>query len=68
MQKIMKQQSCGLWIVVLCIRLAESMGLPLKAYEDLKAFKLFVADVGLLGCIRVHYLMKMTFLLSSGEH
>lgn len=26
-------------------------GLPLKAYEDLKAFKLFILDVGLLGCM-----------------
>lgn len=26
-------------------------GLPLKAYEDLKAFKLFMVDVGLLGCM-----------------
>lgn len=26
-------------------------GLPLKAYEDLKAFKLFLLDVGLLGCM-----------------
>jgi len=26
-------------------------GLPLKAYEDLKAFKLFVLDVGLLSCM-----------------
>lgn len=26
-------------------------GLPLKAYEDLKAFKLFVVDIGLLGCM-----------------
>ncbi len=26
-------------------------GIPLKAYEDLKAFKLFVVDVGLLGCM-----------------
>lgn len=25
--------------------------LPLKAYEDIKAFKLFVLDVGLLGCM-----------------
>lgn len=25
--------------------------LPLKAYEDLKAFKLFLVDVGLLGCM-----------------
>ena len=26
-------------------------GIPLKAYEDLKAFKLFLLDVGLLGCL-----------------
>lgn len=26
-------------------------GMPLRAYEDLKAFKLFMADVGLLGCM-----------------
>ena len=26
-------------------------GIPLKAYEDLKAFKLFVVDVGLLACM-----------------
>lgn len=25
--------------------------LPLKAYEDLKAFKLFLVDIGLLGCM-----------------
>ena len=25
--------------------------LPLKAYEDMKAFKLFMVDVGLLGCL-----------------
>lgn len=25
--------------------------LPLKAYEDIKAFKLFPVDVGLLGCM-----------------
>lgn len=28
-----------------------SAGLPLKAYEDLKAFKLFIVDVGLLCCM-----------------
>lgn len=28
-----------------------SAGIPLKVYEDLKAFKLFVLDVGLLGCM-----------------
>ena len=26
-------------------------GIPLKVYEDLKAFKLFLVDVGLLGCM-----------------
>ncbi len=26
-------------------------GMPLKAYEDLRAFKLFMVDVGLLGCM-----------------
>lgn len=26
-------------------------GMPLRAYEDLKAFKLFLVDVGLLGCM-----------------
>ena len=31
-------------------------GLPLKAYEDLKAFKLFLVDVGLLSCmVRLPY-------------
>lgn len=28
-----------------------TVGIPLKAYEDLKAFKLFLVDVGLLGCM-----------------
>lgn len=26
-------------------------GMPLKAYEDMKAFKLFVLDIGLLSCL-----------------
>lgn len=26
-------------------------GIPLKAHEDLKAFKLFIVDVGLPGCM-----------------
>lgn len=29
----------------------EIPGLPLKAYEDMKAFKLFTLDIGLLGCM-----------------
>lgn len=39
---------CGLVHPVHRIKLP---GLPLKAYEDLKAFKLFLVDVGLLGCM-----------------
>lgn len=35
-------------------------GIPLKAYEDLKAFKLFIVDVGLLGCMTG--LMQQTLL------
>ena len=39
---------CGLVYKVSRINTA---GIPLKAYEDLNAFKLFVVDVGLLGCM-----------------
>lgn len=39
---------CGLVHKVSCVHTA---GIPLKAYEDLKTFKLFVVDVGLLGCM-----------------
>lgn len=39
---------CGL---VHKVNRVTTAGLPLKAYEDLKAFKLFVLDVGLLGCL-----------------
>ena len=39
---------CGLVHKISCVNAA---GIPLKAYEDLKAFKLFVLDVGLLGCM-----------------
>ena len=39
---------CGLFYKISRVNAA---GLPLQAYEDLKAFKLFVLDVGLLGCI-----------------
>jgi len=38
--------------------------IPLKAYEDLKAFKLFVADVGLLGCM---VRLNQTVLLDGNE-
>ncbi len=39
---------CGL---VHKVNRVNAAGIPLKAYEDLKAFKLFVVDVGLLGCM-----------------
>ena len=39
---------CGL---VYKVSRVSGAGIPLKAYEDLKAFKLFLADVGLLGCM-----------------
>ncbi len=39
---------CGL---VHRINRVNAAGIPLKAYEDLKAFKLFVLDVGLLSCM-----------------
>ncbi len=39
---------CGL---VHKISRVNGAGIPLKAYEDLKAFKLFLVDVGLLGCM-----------------
>lgn len=47
-QKIMRLSDCGL---VHKVNRVMSPKLPLKAYEDLKAFKLFVLDVGLLGCM-----------------
>lgn len=45
---IMWLSDCGL---VHKVSRVNSPGLPLKAYEDLKAFKLFMLDVGLLGCM-----------------
>ena len=39
---------CGL---VNKVHRATKPGLPLKAYEDMKAFKLFLVDVGLLSCM-----------------
>lgn len=45
---IMWLSDCGL---VHKVSRVNSTGIPLKAYEDLKAFKLFVLDVGLLGCM-----------------
>lgn len=39
---------CGL---VHRVSRVNASGIPLRAYEDMKAFKLFVLDVGLLGCM-----------------
>lgn len=45
---IMWLSDCGL---IHKVSRVNSPGLPLKAYEDLKAFKLFLVDVGLLSCM-----------------
>lgn len=45
---IMWLTDCGL---VHKVSRVNGAGIPLKAYEDLKAFKLFVVDIGLLGCM-----------------
>jgi hypothetical protein len=54
---IMWLSDCGL---VHKVSRVNGAGIPLRAYEDLKAFKLFVLDVGLLGCmagLRQHTLL-----------
>ncbi len=45
---IMWLSDCGL---VHKLSRVHAARIPLRAYEDLKAFKLFVVDVGLLGCM-----------------
>ena len=45
---IMWLSDCGL---IHKISRVNAPNIPLKAYEDLKAFKLFLLDVGLLGCM-----------------
>lgn len=45
---IMWLSDCGL---VHKFSRVNTAGIPLKAYEDWKAFKLFLVDVGLLGCM-----------------
>ena len=45
---IMWLSDCGL---VHKVSRVNAAGIPLKAYEELKAFKLFIVDVGLLGCM-----------------
>lgn len=45
---IMWLSDCGL---VHKVSRVNAAGIPLRAYVDLKAFKLFIVDVGLLGCM-----------------
>lgn len=45
---IMWLSDCGL---IHRVSRVNSSGIPLIAYEDLKAFKLYMVDVGLLGCM-----------------
>ena len=45
---IMWLSDCGL---VHKVSRMNAAGIPLKAYEDLKAFKLFIVDMGLFGCM-----------------
>ncbi len=45
---LMWLSDCGL---VHKVHRVTAPSLPLKAYEDMKAFKLFILDVGLLGCM-----------------
>ena len=58
---IMWLSDCGL---VHKISRVNAAGIPLKAYEDLKAFKLFAVDVGLLGCMTG---LRQRTLLSSND-
>lgn len=45
---IMWLSDCGL---IHKVSRVNSIGIPLKGYEELKAFKIFLVDVGLLGCM-----------------
>ena len=58
---IMWLSDCGL---VHKVSRVNAAGIPLRAYEDLKAFKLFLLDVGLLGCMAG--LRQRTLLDGSG--
>lgn len=58
---IMWLSDCGL---IHKISRVNSAGIPLKAYEDLKAFKLFLVDVGLLGCMAG---LRQNVLLSGND-
>jgi len=58
---IMWLSDCGL---VHKVSRVNAAGIPLKAYEDLKAFKLFLVDVGLLGCMAG---LRQTTLLDGND-
>lgn len=58
---IMWLADCGL---VYQVYRVTSPGLPLKAYADMKAFKLFLLDVGLLSCMTG---LRQKTLLEGGE-
>ncbi len=58
---IMWLSDCGLLHKVSRIK---TPNIPLKAYEDLKAFKLFIADVGLLGAMAG---LNQSILLNGNE-
>lgn len=58
---IMWLSDCG---IVHKISRVTGAGIPLKAYEDLKAFKLFLVDVGLLGCMTG---LRQTVLLDGND-
>ncbi len=58
---LMWLSDCGL---VHRVHRATAPSLPLKAYEDSKAFKLFLVDVGLLGCMAR---LNQSVLLSGNE-
>ncbi|MCD7814367.1 MAG: ATP-binding protein [Lachnospiraceae bacterium] len=58
---IMWLTDCGL---VHKVSRVNAPGLPLKAYEDLKAFKLFLVDVGLLSCMVG---LRQTILLDGND-
>lgn len=58
---LMWLSDCGL---VHMVHRVTAPGIPLKAYEDSKAFKLFLVDVGLLGCM---VRLKQSVLLDGNE-
>lgn len=58
---IMWLSDCGL---VHKVSRVNNAGIPLRAYEDLRAFKLFLVDVGLLGCMAG---LNASTLLSENE-